>query len=106
LDNVVYRLGFVTTRPAARQLVSHRHVFVNGKRVNIPSYQVKIGDTITLSAKSLETPTVKKQLGEKSVKIPGWLERKGPAGKVAKEPVSEDIAEQVSAQDIVEFYSR
>ena len=106
LDNVVYRLGFVTTRPAARQLVSHRHVFVNGKRVNIPSYQVKIGDTITLSAKSLETPTVKKQLGEKSVKIPGWLERKGPAGKVAKEPVSEDIAEQFSAQDIVEFYSR
>lgn len=106
LDNVVYRLGFTATRPAARQLVSHRHVLVNGKKVNIPSYQTRAGESITLSAKALETPTVKKALGVKEIKIPDWLEKKGPVGLVKKEPKSSDITEPISVQDIVEFYSR
>ena len=106
LDNVVFRLGFVPTRPAARQVVSHRHTFVNGKRVNIPSFQVRVGDAVTLSPKALEIPSIKKNLGEKGVKIPSWLERKGPAGRVVKDPVYEDIIEQISMADIVEFYSR
>lgn len=106
LDNVVYRLKFVPTRSAARQLVTHGHVFVNGKRVNIPSYQVKLGDTISLSEKAMQIPYVKKLLEEKDYKIPGWLKRKAALGNVAGMPSKEDVPEPISEQDIVEFYSR
>lgn len=106
LDNVVYRLGFAKTRPMARQMVSHRHVLVNGKKLNIPSYQVKEGDVITLSSKILEMPVVKKLVGIEEFDIPEWLERKAGAGKVVKNPIRNDIKEPVSEQDIVEFYSR
>jgi small subunit ribosomal protein S4 len=106
LDNVVYRLGFAPTRPAARQLVSHRHILVNGKKVNIPSYQVKAGETISLSAKAIATPVIKNLLEVKNPKVPGWLERKAAVGKVKREPKREDIVEPISEQDIVEFYSR
>ncbi len=106
LDNVVYRLGFAPTRPAARQLVSHKQVFVDGKKVNIPSYQTKEGETITLTKTAMEMPTVKKLLGAKEVKVPAWLERKAAAGKVKRMPKREEIQEPISEQDIVEFYSR
>ncbi len=106
LDNVVFRLGFASTRPQARQLVSHRHVFVNGNKVNIPSYEVKVGDTITLDAKALNLPGLKKLLEDKEKKVPSWLVRRGPAGKVAKIPAREDVVEPISDQDIIEFYSR
>lgn len=106
LDNVVYRLGFAPTRPAARQLVSHRHVLVNGKRMNIPSYQVKTGDAISLDAKAMEIPNIKKLLGDEKYKVPGWLKRKAAAGLVEREPKMEDITEPISVQDIVEYYSR
>lgn len=106
LDNVVYRLGFAQTRPQARQLVSHRHVFVNGKRLNIPSYSVKLGDTITLSSKAMEIPSVKHLLQQKEVVIPVWLKRKAAAGKMIKIPGRADVTEPVSESDIVEFYSR
>jgi small subunit ribosomal protein S4 len=106
LDNVIYRLGFAPTRMMARQLVSHRHVLVNDMKVNIPSYQVKKGDVIMLSTKAQEMPAVKKLLANKDLNIPEWLEKKGAAGKVAKDPKREDIIEPISEQDIVEFYSR
>lgn len=106
LDNVVYRLGFTQTRPSARQIVSHRHVFVNGKKLNIPSYEVKIGDVISLDSKALATPEVKKALDQKDFKVVGWLEKKAGAGKVKALPKREDIVEAVNEQDIVEFYSR
>lgn len=106
LDNVIFRLGFAPSRPSARQLVSHKHVLVNGKKVNIPSYKVKVGDTVGLDAKALAIPEIGKALEQKDVKIPEWLERKGPVGKVAKRPTRESIAEPISEQDIVEFYSR
>jgi small subunit ribosomal protein S4 len=106
LDNAVYRLGFATTRPAARQMVSHKHVLVNGKKLNIPSYQVKTGDTISLSDKIIQTPYLKKIFEEKNVKIPSWLERKGAVGRVKGQPSGSEVDELVSAQDIVEFYSR
>jgi small subunit ribosomal protein S4 len=106
LDNTVYRLGFAPTRPAARQLVSHRNVLVNGKRLNIPSYQVRKGDAITLTAKGLDIPSVRKRLAETDIKIPAWLVRKGPAGKVDDMPKRPDILEPIKEQDIVEFYSR
>lgn len=106
LDNVVYRLNLAPTRPAARQMVGHKHVLVNGNKVNIPSYQVRVGDNISLSPKALAIPAIMKILEDKNVKIPGWLERKGAVGLVKKNPTSEEITEQISAQDIIEFYSR
>lgn len=106
LDNVAYRLGFAPSRPAARQLVSHRHVLVNGKRVNIPSYQVKVGETISLTSGALEIPWVKTTLANTNHQTPGWLARKAAVGKIVKEPKREDIVEPISESDIVEFYSR
>ncbi len=106
LDNVIYRLGFAPTRFASRQLVSHKHVTVEGKKVNIPSFRVSVGQTVGLSGKALEIPFVKKLLQEKDLYIPTWLEKKVSFGKVLREPTREDIIEPISEQDIVEFYSR
>jgi small subunit ribosomal protein S4 len=107
LDNVIYRLGFAPSRPAARQFVSHRHILVNGKKMNIPSYQVNVGDTISIAPKAMnDIPTIKKLLAEKDVTIPSWLKRKAAVGEVSREPKIEDITEPISLQDIVEFYSR
>ena len=105
LDNIICRLGFAPTRPAARQLISHKHVLVDGKKVNIPSYQVKPGETVTLSSKALEIPGIKKSL-EEETKLPSWLKRKAVVGKVVKVPKREDVTEPFLEQDIVEFYSR
>lgn len=106
LDNVAYRLGFTPTRTSARQVVSHGHIFVNGKRLNIPSYQVEVGDSVSLNEKGVAIPEVKKSLEKKDVMIPSWLEKKGPAGKILSLPKREDITEPISEQEIVEFYSR
>lgn len=106
LDNTIYRLGFAPTRPAARQFVSHRHVLVDGKKVNIPSYQVKVGQTISLSPKGLNIPAIKKLLEANDATPPSWLKRKAAVGKVDSLPKREDTIEPVSEQDIVEFYSR
>src|SRR3972149_6055110 len=106
LDNMVFRLGFAPTRASARQLVSHRHVFVNGKRVNITSYQIKPGDIVTLSSVAMKIPVIKKLLEEKDAKYPGWLKRKAAAGQVGRIPKRDDIVEPISEQDIVEYYSR
>ena len=106
LDNVVFRLGFAPSRPAARQLVSHRQVLVNGKRVNIPSYQVAPGEAISLSAKAINNPVVKKMLEDEKYKTPEWLKRKAAVGMAERLPKAEDLTEPISVQDIIEFYSR
>lgn len=106
LDNVVYRLKFAQSRPGARQLVSHRHVFVNGKRVNIASYQVRVGDMITLSTKAMEIPSVSLLLKDQEATTPAWVARDAAAGKILAMPTKDDVTEAVSEQDIIEFYSR
>ena len=106
LDNVIYRLGLAPTRVAARQFVSHGHVRVNSKKVNIPSYRVKKDDVVTLSAKGVNIPSVVKLTSNKNFKAPSWLERKGIIGKIVRNPVREDITEPIAEQDIVEYYSR
>ncbi|MGA2910339.1 MAG: 30S ribosomal protein S4 [Candidatus Microgenomates bacterium] len=106
LDNVVFRLGFAPSRPAARQLVSHRHVLVNGKKVNIPSYKLSVGDIVSIDSKAAAIPEIKKAIEQKDWKLPGWLEKKALVGKIAALPKREDITEPISEQDIVEFYSR
>lgn len=106
LDNTIYRLGFAPTRAAARQLVTHGHVILDGKKVTIPSYEVKVGDVITLNQKAFEIPSVKKLMANKSFNLPSWLNRKGPVGKVEKLPVETDFSENIDEQLIVEYYSR
>lgn len=106
LDNVVYRLGFAATRQQARQMVSHRHVYVDGKRVTIPSYQVKPGQAVSLSGKMIETPDIAKLLKSKEYEAPEWLVRKAAAGKVKRAPAREDVLEPIVDSDIIEFYSR
>jgi len=106
LDNLVYRLGFTKTRNLARQLVSHNHVLVNGQTVNIPSYQAKIGETITLSPKALGIPHVQAQIQNPEFKPPAWLARQAAVGKVVSLPGRSDVDEPINEQLIVEFYSR
>lgn len=106
LDNTVYRLGFARTRFQARQMVGHRHVLVNGKKVNIPSYGVKAEDTVALSEKAFKIPGVAQLIKGGEAKPPAWLKRKGGAGKVVRKPVREDLVESIADQDIIEFYSR
>jgi small subunit ribosomal protein S4 len=106
LDNVLYRIGFAPTRNAARQFVSHGHVLVDGKRVNIPSYLVSINQVITLTTTGATIPAVKKLLDDTSFVPVSWMERKGPAGKVVRLPTREDVQEDINTQFIVEYYSR
>lgn len=107
LDNIVYRLGFTPTRPSARQLVSHRHIKVNDKIVNVASYQVSSSDKISFAdAKTNKIPAVEASLSNQDTIIPGWLERKNAIGKMKSEPSSEDIEKQVDLRSVIEFYSR
>lgn len=107
LDNVVYRLNMARTRPQARQLVNHGHVFVGGKKVTIPSFNVKTGDIITLKDKTANLDFMKKQTEDtKDVKLPGWLEKKGMVGKIATYPKRDDIEIEINENFIVEYYSR
>lgn len=107
LDNMVYRLGFAGSRKEARQLVSHRHIMVNGRKVNVPSFLVKEGDDIEVADKSL--PSVINAL-ESVVRrgIPSWLEldKEGAKGKVKLLPTRDDITLPIKEQLIVEYYSR
>ena len=110
LDNVVYRLGFAKTRRDARQLVSHNHFTVNGKRVNIPSYQVKAGDVIEVRESSRSSAKFAKLTGAEApvVALPAWLNRETGSlkGVVAKLPERSDIDYEVAEHLIVELYSK
>ncbi|HID94036.1 MAG TPA: 30S ribosomal protein S4 [bacterium (Candidatus Stahlbacteria)] len=107
LDNIVYRLGVAPSRKSARQLVSHGHVLVNGKKVNIPSYLVNVGDTITLKEKSKKLALVENALKEER-EIPKWLsfDKKSLYGKVLAIPKREDIPVDIKEELIVELYSK
>ena len=108
LDNVVYRLGVAPTRDAARQLVLHRHVTVNGAVVNIPSYQVKAGDVVGVREKSKSLEVIADALaGFNHTKYP-WIEwdETVKAGKFLHVPAREDIPENIKEQLIVELYSK
>lgn len=106
LDNVIYRLGFAPTRAAARQFVSHGHVLVDGLVLNIPSYQVKVNQTVGLDAKLADNPIVKLALNDKKIALAKWLERKALVGKIVREPERNEIEGEITEQLIVEYYSR
>jgi len=108
LDNVVYRAGLAATRPQARQFVNHGHFDVNGKRVDIPSYRVRIGDKISLRTKSRDMVTVQWNKDVLDRQAPGWLEvgEDGFAVTVRAYPEREQIDVPVREQLIVELYSK
>ncbi|MBQ8893143.1 MAG: 30S ribosomal protein S4 [Clostridia bacterium] len=107
LDNVIYRLGFAMSRPEARQLVRHGHFTVNGKKVNIPSYLVSIGDVIAIKEGSMNSTKIKAILeaNEKRA-IVKWLELNGTTAKVVGFADTEDIDLPVETHLIVELYSK
>lgn len=108
LDNVVYRLGIAPTRAAARQLVSHRHITVNGQVVNVPSYQLKPGDIVGVREKSKSLETIVDSLTTRKYSKLPWLEWDDAqmAGKFMTVPERSDIPENIREQLIVELYSK
>ena len=108
LDNVIYRLGLAKTRRMARQVVVHGHIRVNGQKVDIPSYSVKVGDVITLRPRSAEMDMFKVLREGTTTVTPKWLTFDAPnlTGTVAALPAREDIDLQLQENMIVEFYSR
>ncbi|HXG47706.1 MAG TPA: 30S ribosomal protein S4 [Methylomirabilota bacterium] len=109
LDNVVYHLGFANTRAAARQMVSHGHIRVNGRAVNIPSYALKVNDTVEVKDSSVSRQMATKNLeGATSRAVPDWLSLNRDAfkGVVMRVPTLEEIQPIANVQAVVEFYSR
>jgi small subunit ribosomal protein S4 len=109
LDNIIFRMGFARTRREARQVVTHRHVTVNGKVVNIPSYKVEAGDVIEIKEKSKSLQRFKDIVeANKGISVPAWLEGDSEklSGKVVQIPLREQIDVPVNETLIVELYSK
>lgn len=108
LDNTVYRLGLARTRRQARQLVGHKHIAVNGEVVNIPSYQMKPGDVVSVRPKSRNLEIIGDSLEHSPKSKYKWLEidKKSKSGKFLNYPVMEEIPENINVQLIVELYSK
>ncbi len=108
LDNVVYRLAFAPSRRAARQLVAHGHILVNGRKTDIPSYLVEPGDVIELKEKSRNIPIVKETLDKRANEVPKWLklDKENFRGEVLNYPQPDDLPKDFRMQLVVEFYSK
>lgn len=109
LDNIVYRLGVATSRPAARQLVRHGHIEVNGRCVDIPSYQVRVGDTVRIREKSRSVSTIKQAVeNRRRTEMQAWLDfdDKKMEGRLNQIPSRESIPVPIQEQLIVELYSK
>jgi len=108
LDSATYRVGFATSRREARQLVGHGHVAVNGRRVNVPSYQLREGDVMSLTPSGEKMARVEEALGSRVAEIPAWLEvdDKKKTARVLRFPQRDDIDLPVQEQLIVELYSK
>jgi small subunit ribosomal protein S4 len=109
LDNVVYRLGFAPSRNMARQLVSHGHITINGKKVDIPSYQVNTGEKISISTYSAKSKLVENmKISIEKAELPSWLkmDNKKFVGEVVGEPQREDIDPSIQESLIIELYSK
>ena len=107
LDNVIYRLGFAPSRKAARQLVRHNHILVNGRRVNIPSYVTRVGDAISVAENSRQMESIHESL-RRSRDTVSWLsvDKVNLQGSVVEVPSREDIPTIAEEQLVIEFYSR
>lgn len=105
LDNVIYRLGWAPTRAAARQLVSHNHVLVDDKKLNIPSYRLNVGQKVSLTSKTHSIPGFSERL-EKAVSQVDWLTQKQGKATVTRLPQRDDVKETIDEQLVVEYFSR
>jgi small subunit ribosomal protein S4 len=107
LDNAIYRMGIAPSRPAARQLVSHKHITVNDVVVNIPSFQLKPGDVVSIAIKSKESENIKSMMRPKNPKI-GWVDfnEAQMTGTFVAYPERENVPENIREQLIVELYSK
>ncbi|MES2636818.1 MAG: 30S ribosomal protein S4 [Pseudomonadota bacterium] len=107
MDNVVFRAGFAPTVIAARQLVSHGHLMLNGKNVNIPSIRLKVGDEVTIRVKSKSMPMVVETIKQPSLARPEWLawDEATTVAKVTHLPAIEDVPFPVDVQQVVEYYA-
>ena len=107
LDNTLYRLQFAPTRAAARQLIGHGHITINGKKVSIPSYQVSAKDVISFKRPtSAKIPYIEVLIAKKDPILPAWLNRKAQSGQVVSLPIFDEFKEDINLQAVVEFYSR
>lgn len=106
LDNIVYRLGFAKTRAMARQLVSHKHILVNGKKINIPSFPIKVNDVISLVPSIQNNPQIVELAKEKNENLLPFLKREALVGKLIRMPKREDLVLPFDLQQIIEYYSR
>jgi small subunit ribosomal protein S4 len=106
LDNIIFRLGFAKTRAQARQMVGHGQVLVNSKRINIPSYQVRLDEVISLTPKAQKNVQVLTLLEDKDKVIIPFLKRQGTSGKLVRMPKKDDVQVPFDLQLIVEYYSR
>lgn len=107
LDNIVYRLGFAPTRAAARQLVCHGHIAVNGKVLDIPSYAVREGETISFAKdSSKKIPYIDTFREQNDAAIPEWMELKKDTGTLLAKPDASIIDQQINMRLVIEFYSR
>ena len=107
LDNVVYRLGMAKTRRAARQVVNHGHITVNGIKVDIPSYQVKVGDVIPVKEQSLDHPAIKEAVESTNV-LPKFVEfdKNKLCGKLVRLPERSELNQEINESLVVEYYNR
>ncbi|MBN9696297.1 MAG: 30S ribosomal protein S4 [Zoogloea sp.] len=107
LDNVVFRAGFAPTAVAARQLIRHKHVTLNGRVVNIPSIRIAPGDTVSLSARARQIPMVRESLEQPSLALPEWLAFNGQAGAatMTRVPEADEVPFPIEVQHVVEYYA-
>ena len=107
LDNMVYRMGMARTRRSARQIVNHGHILVNGNKVNIPSYTLKVGDVVSVKENSLNHPAILDAI-EVTVSNPAWvdMDKKKLTGKFVRLPERSELNPEINEQPIVEFYNR
>ena len=106
LDNVIYRAGLAPTRAAARQLVNHAHFYVNGHKLNIPSYRVRVGDVVSIRPSSTSVKVLSDAVKNNDKEDLEWLKIKGGVIKIASLPKRENTTEPIDEQLIVEYYSR
>jgi len=107
LDNVVFRAGFAPTAVAARQLIRHKHVTLNGRVVNIPSIRIAPGDTVSLSARARQIPMVRESLEQPSLALPEWLAFDGQAdaATMTRVPEADEVPFPIEVQHVVEYYA-
>jgi len=106
LDNIIFRLGFAKTRAQARQMVGHGQVLVNNKKLNIPSYQVRLDDVVSLTPKAQKNVQVLSLMEDKDKVIIPFLKRQGLLGKLTRMPKKDDVQVPFDLQLIIEYYSR